>query len=162
MTILSRATALPTTAADRLRETFAMTPFVWLPDHARRAGGDWTLRLSAGRLQRTVRAHIGRPVLVGEMASRTLSWVPMDADALIPGSALPGFDGRLELHLPTSGAPILALTGDYQPPGGWAGKGVDTLLMHHIANHTTARLLAEVREGLLADHPQEERVHVHG
>lgn len=162
MTNLNRATALPPNAADRLRETFCMAPYAWLPDHARRAGADWTIELSAGRLRRTVQAHIGPPVLVGEVASRTFRWIPAEADTLIPGSAIPGFTGHLELHLPVRGAPILVLTGDYDPPGGWAGKGVDTLLMHHVANHTTARLLDEVREGLLADHPQEERVHVHG
>ncbi|WP_108667791.1 hypothetical protein [Euzebya rosea] len=124
-------------------------PAEWLPGDARRSGAGWLLLVRAGRATRAVRAHIGGVVISDGRIGRRLRWVPLRPDASHRDTVLPAFDGRVQL-LPDGdeGESLLVVTGAYEPPGGAAGRGVDALVMHHVARHTLNRLLEELVPGL--------------
>ena len=124
-------------------------PAEWLPADARRSGAGWLLTVRAGRATRSVRARIGGVVITDGRIGRSLRWVPLRPDAPQRETVLPAFEGRIQLRPDDGeGEPLLVVSGTYDPPGGVAGRGIDALVMHHVARHTLNRLLEDVLPGL--------------
>lgn len=148
-------TVLEPSCGLRAAEALALDPQLWLPATPLVERDRFALTVRAGRISRVVHAWVG-PVRVEArkndvVHTRPLSWQPQVRDE-VRDRVLPSFTGAVELRLHTVGDPLLTVAGSYQPPGGSAGRGIDALLGHHVANHTIARLLDDIRP-TLAGHP---------
>lgn len=143
-------------------------PAGWLPDSARRNVAAWVLPIGVGRVTRLVQAELGGPVVTPGTVSRFLSWIPLRGPDGARDGALPAFEGRLRVDTGDDALPpTLALTGEYVPPGGLAGRSIDRLVMQRVASLTVARLAEDLVPGLVEagrptiDHdPGRDDVHV--
>lgn len=145
------AHALDPGPADAAARGLARGPRLWLPEAARRCVDGWLLPVGVGRITRTVHLEIGPPTRAEGQVTRVLGWVPLRPGAAAVDRALPSFQGRLRLDLGTDDLPaVVSLTGEYEPPGGKAGRSVDRLVMQHVASHTVTSLLADLVPGLVA------------
>lgn len=146
-----RATSvLDPDAGVRAAEALALDPQLWLPAIPLPERDRFALTVRAGRISRVVHGWVGPTRVEGVVHARSLSWQPQTR-AEVRDRVLPSFTGAVELIL-TDTDPLLTIVGSYQPPGGPAGQGIDALLGHHVANHTIARLLDDIRPKL-AGHP---------
>lgn len=145
-----------------LSDALGRAPADWLPQGTRRAGQEWTLSLRVGRVVRVVRCQVG-PALRrgGHHVSRRLAWVPVDPSTAARDRLLPAFEGEIRLDGEPGAPAVVVMAGRYDPPGGRAGRGIDALLMRHVAAHTVSALLDDVLEGLGRPDDTEERAHVH-
>lgn len=74
-----------------------------------------------------------------------ISWTPED------GGPYPSFNGRLIVWgSGAEGESFIELSGEYEPPGGTAGKFFDDAIGHLIAERTAHEFLAALRDGIVA------------
>lgn len=74
-----------------------------------------------------------------------ISWAPLD------GGPYPFFNGRLIVWgSGIDGESFIELSGEYEPPGGTAGKFFDDAIGHLIAERTAYEFLAALRDGIVA------------
>ncbi len=133
-----------------IHDAFAGDPAVWLPEGSRRRGDTWEVELRAGPAHHAVAMSLGSAWTSGLSTWRRIRWEPVDTDGdLLPETALPVFEG--ELGLEPGGIErdlVLVIEGTYEPPGGLAGKIIDTVAMRAVTTITMHTLLAAISDRL--------------
>lgn len=140
-----------------VQELFLADP-TWLPEGEEPEPGHWTMSVRGVGVRWRVTARIAPARTTGQTIWRSLSWDPVERRAGNEGTGfsarladrlLPSFEGELGLHA-TGGATSLVLDGHYEPPGGRLGAALDDAALHHLAEGTARRLLADVAARLAA------------
>jgi hypothetical protein len=91
------------------------------------------------QLRRRVTIQLGSPVRFPSVTSLPLTWEPVGLDGL-----LPRLDANLELGSLGGVRTQLAISARYRPPLGGAGRAVDRVLLHRVAEATVKDFLDRV------------------
>ena len=129
-----------------LREEFTGVPNRWLPGVAEETLGvpeGVTARMSAAGLNKKVSIQVGTPLQDGSRAV-----VPIRVVATGPTGLFPQLDADLELMATGPLTTKLRLTGSYRVPLGPAGRLLDRVLLHRVAEACMTEFLEQVAQRL--------------
>ena len=132
-------------------DVFRGDPEHWLPSRARAAGPHrWRLDLHAGLVRHQAIVEIGPSGAIPDGSRRSLGWWAPNVDQMPDRHAglFPSLTGHLTLRTHEAGRLALAITGDYEPPGGIIGAILDVTAGRRIARATVNRLAQELARGL--------------
>jgi hypothetical protein len=107
------------------------------------------LRAGFAGISKQVAVHIVPAYLRGATTVIPLRWVATGP----AGDLFPAMDANLELDPTADGQCRLTLLGNYQPPLGHLGAGLDRVLLHRAARSTARGLLTRVGRVILATQP---------
>ena len=133
---------------DELAGEFADVSNGWLPGIAEETLGapeGATARLNAAGLSKRVSIQLGS---VLRESARVV--MPLRVVATGPVGLFPQLDADLELLATGSSTASLRLTGSYRVPLGSAGRLLDRVLLHRVAEASLADFLERVSQRLLA------------
>ena len=103
-----------------------------------------TARMSVAGLSKRVSIQLGSALLEGARAV-----MPIRVVATGPAGLFPQLDADLELLASGPSAAVLRLTGSYRVPLGSAGKLLDRVLLHRVAEASLRDFLERVSQRLL-------------
>jgi hypothetical protein len=95
------------------------------------------------RLTRRVTIQLGAPVRFPSMVSLPLTWEPVGLEGL-----LPRLDANLELGALGQDRTQLAISARYRPPLGVAGRTIDRVLLHRVAEATVKDFLDRLGQAI--------------
>jgi hypothetical protein len=139
--------------ASAVTALFRSSPEAWLPEpasavpehHAR-----WRTYLWAAGVGILVDATVGPPYAEHGGVWRLLRWDPhpRDEQTFAVAQVAPTFEGDIGVHTDERGTAVLALRGEYVPPGGVVGGVADSLGLQRVATATAHRFLDDVAKRL--------------
>jgi hypothetical protein len=133
--------------------TFLGDPGRWLPLPATEVDEDrWLVTVRGGPVLHETVVEVGDFVSAGMTHTRPVRWMPGGGESSGLSSALPRFDGRIELHLDPDRTSLLTLSGWYDPPLGRWGTMMDRAVLHGIADGTVRGFAGSVADRLVREH----------
>jgi hypothetical protein len=135
---------------ERVEQALLGSPPEWvaaLAGDAQQRGDGLLAEVGVGplgdRLGRRVAVQLGEPVRFPSMTSLPLTWEPLGLEGL-----LPRLEADIEIGPLGQDRTQLAISARYRPPLGAAGRAVDRVLLHRVAEATVKDFLDRVGEAI--------------